>query len=232
MHEFTWFGWVSESVNHHNIHVITGMFVSGCIILAAFIYNRGLKTSLGEIVPGEGVDLKNIFQVTVESLFSLVEGVIGKTAKLYFPLIGGLFIYIFLNNILGIVPGFLPATDNINTTLALGITVFIYYNFIGIRTQGFKNYFKHFLGPVWMMAPLMLVIELISHCVRPMSLGIRLFGNMTGDHVVLGIFSDLVPVLVPVLFLGLGFFVSFIQAFVFSLLTSVYIGLAVAHEDH
>jgi len=133
---------------------------------------------------------------------------------------------------LGLIPGFLPPTDNINTNLAIALTVFVYYHIMGIKAHGVKNYLKHFMGPILWLGPLMIVIELIGHCVRPISLSLRLFGNITGDHLVLGIFSGLVPILVPVVFMALGLFVSFIQAFVFSLLSMIYINLATAHEEH
>ncbi|HCU24920.1 MAG TPA: ATP synthase F0 subunit A [Deltaproteobacteria bacterium] len=147
-------------------------------------------------------------------------------------MIGALFIYIFISNLLGVLPGFLPPTDNISTTLACGLVVFFYFNYIGIKENGFFNYFKHFAGPVIFLAPLMFLIEIIGVVVRPVSLALRLQGNITGDHLVLGIFSDLVPIGVPVLFLALGIFVSFIQAFVFSLLSTIYVGLSLPHEEH
>lgn len=231
MHEFTWFGWISDSVTHYNSHILSGGLVAIFLILCAFLYRRSMKSTEEEIVPSDKVSLKNTMQVIVEGVLSLMRGVIGSDAHLYFPLIGALFIYIFFNNLLGIIPGFLPATENVNTNFACSITVFVYYNYVGIKKHGL-SYFKHFMGPIWWLAWLMLPIELISHAVRPLSLSIRLFGNITGDHVVLGIFSDLVPLIVPVLFLALGIFISFIQAFVFSLLSTVYIGLAVAHEEH
>lgn len=232
MHDFNWIALLSDKINHHNIHIATASFVSILLIVMAILYKLSSGSSKQELIPTGHFNLKNILQASVEGILSLMEGIIGKDAKQYFPLIGTLFIYIFINNLMGIIPGFVPATDNINTTGACAITVFVYYNFIGIRKHGIKNYFKHFMGPVWWLAPLILLIELISHAVRPLSLAIRLFGNITGDHVVLGIFSGLVPLIVPVLFMALGIFVSFIQAFVFSLLSSVYIGLAVAHEEH
>jgi F-type H+-transporting ATPase subunit a len=133
---------------------------------------------------------------------------------------------------MGVIPGFLPPTDNINTTLACGLVVFVYFNYVGIRENGLINYLKHFAGPVVALAPLMLVVELIGICVRPISLALRLFGNITGDHMVFGIFSELVPIGVPILFLALGIFVAFIQAFVFSLLSTIYVALALPHEEH
>jgi F-type H+-transporting ATPase subunit a len=238
-HEFTWFEWFSKSVTQDNLHVYTGAFVAAIIILCALIYKKTLKPIAEEIVPGEKPSLKNLFQITVEGVLGLMEGVIGPDARLYFPLVGTLFIYIFINNLMGTIPGFLPATSNVNTNFACAITVFVYYNYLGIKKQGFKKYLKHFaaVGQLpWFVAifivPLIFSIELISHLIRPLTLTIRLFGNLTGDHIVLGIFSDMVPVLVPVIFMAFGIFISFIQAFVFALLSTVYIGLAVAQEEH
>ncbi|MBI2340319.1 MAG: F0F1 ATP synthase subunit A [Deltaproteobacteria bacterium] len=232
MEEFTWFGWISDKVTHHNIHIFSALLAAALLVFCSLIYRRSFQSVDAELVPTDRVSLKNIFQVAVENILGLIEGIIGHDAKLYLPLIGTLFIYIFVNNLLGIIPGFTPATENVNTNFAMSITVFLYYNYVGIKKQGIKNYLKHFMGPLWMLAPLMFLIELVSHVVRPVSLAVRLFGNITGDHVVLGIFSELVPLIVPVIFFALGIFVSFIQAFVFSLLSTVYIGLAVAHEEH
>lgn len=232
MHEFNWFGWFVESVNHHNIHIYTASFVAALLILMGLVYKKSLKTTDLEVIPTGDASAKNIIQSAVEAIFGMVESIIGHDAKKYFPLIGGIFIYIFVNNLMGIFPGMLPATENINTNLACSLTVFLYYNFVGIKEQGVTNYLKHFMGPIIFLAPLMFVIELISHMVRPVALALRLFGNINGDHLVLGIFSGLVPLGIPVLFLGLGLFVALVQAFVFSLLSTIYIGLSVAHEDH
>ena len=216
-HEFTWLEWLFEGVTPKNIHVYSALIVAFFLIGAALLYKRSLKSAEAELVPSPRLSLKNLFQVTVENVLSLMEGII---------------IYIFVNNMLGSTPGFSSATTNVNTNLACALTVFVYYNYLGIRKQGVVNYFKHFMGPVWWIAPLLLAIELISHIVRPVTLSIRLFANLTGDHIVLGIFSDLVPLILPIVFMAFGIFISFIQAFVFVLLSSVYIGLAVAHEEH
>lgn len=233
MHSFNWLIWLSGgAITHDNMHIVTAALIAVVILTCAALYRLSLKSIDQEIVPDGRVSLKNVMQFSVEKLLEMMEGIMGHDAKHYFPLIGALFIYIFLNNLMGVIPGFVPATDNINTTVACSITVFVFYNVVGIRTQGLKNYIAHFMGPIWWLAWLMLPIELISHLVRPVSLGVRLFGNITGDHMVMGIFSGLVPLVVPVIFMLLGIFVSFIQAFVFSLLSSVYIGLAVAHEEH
>jgi F-type H+-transporting ATPase subunit a len=116
-----------------------------------------------------------------------------------------------------------------NTTLALGLFVFLYYNYAGFKAHGF-GYLKQFFGPVIWLAPLMFIIEVASHVFRPLSLALRLRGNIMGDHIVLGVFSGLVPYLLPVIFYGLGVFVAFMQAFVFCLMTMVYISLSTSHD--
>ncbi|MCC7442236.1 MAG: F0F1 ATP synthase subunit A [Bdellovibrionales bacterium] len=186
----------------------------------------------GGVIPDSKLSYLNFFEIVAERTYGLTESVLGHhDAPRFFPVIGTIFLFIFVQNALGLIPGFLPPTDNLNTTLALGTFVFIYYNYVGLRASGL-SYLKHFLGPVLWLSPLMLIIELISHVVRPLSLGLRLRGNMTGDHMVLAVFSELAPYLVPLIFMGLGLFVCFVQAFVFSLLTMVYISLASAHDDH
>lgn len=230
MHGFTWAQLFWEGVDHYNVHMIYATFVVIVLAIVALLVHFKLKNTQARLIPESKGSLTNLMEVIVEQILSMMEGVVGKNAPKYFPLIGSLFVYIFTCNMLSIIPGFLPPTDNINTNLACSLTVFVYYNVVGFREHGL-GYLKHFMGPIVWLGPLMLLIELIGHCVRPISLSLRLFGNITGDHLVLGIFSDLVPVLVPVIFLGLGVFVAFIQAFVFSLLSLIYIGLATEHEE-
>lgn len=231
-HHFTWLGFFShEKIHEHNIHIFTAMLIVFFLMVATLLISKKLRRTEERIIPESKTTLTNIFETSVESILELMESIIGHDAEKYFPLIGSVFIYVFLCNLMGIIPGFLPPTDNINTNLAISLTVFVYYNVMGVKAHGLKNYLKHFLGPILWLGPLVGVIEIIGHAVRPISLSLRLFGNITGDHLVLGIFSDLVPVFVPVAFLALGLFVSFIQAFVFSLLSTIYIGLATAHEE-
>ncbi|MDX1386846.1 MAG: F0F1 ATP synthase subunit A [bacterium] len=231
MGHFSWLGHLFQ-FDHHHVHIPHTIFTMAILIFLGLIVYLRLRKTEKALIPNGKMGVSSIFEVACQNILGLMEGIIGPTAKSYFPLVGGLFIYIFLNNLLGVIPGFLPPTDNINTTLALGVIVFFYFNYVGIKTQGLWPYLKHFGGPIAFLAPLMFVIEMIGILVRPVSLGLRLFGNMTGDHLVLGIFSDLVPVIVPILFLVLGIFVSFIQAFVFALLTTIYISLSLPHEEH
>lgn len=241
---FLWFSWLNENIDHHNIHVLHGLVVFLVLAVAAILYKASLKTVEEEIIPEKKFGLKNLMQVTVEGLYQIIKGVIPHHTADYFPLLATLFIYILCCNLMGVFPGVLPPTENISTNLAVALTVFVYYNAVGIRRQGFSNYMAHFFGPslgkglgmnllrFGFLAPLMFVIELISHSVRPVSLSLRLFGNINGDHRVLSTFSDLAPLVVPVIFLAFGIFVAFIQAFVFTLLSSIYVALAVESHDH
>jgi len=190
------------------------------------------------LVPDGTLTPRNGFELFTEAILDMCRGVLGKEAERYFPLIAGLFLYIFVSNILGIFPGFLPPTDQLNTNIPMALVIFLVYNIAGLIRQGPVGYMKHFMGPVLWLAPLMFVVEVVSHLVRPASLSIRLYGNIMGDHTVLDIFMNTLPETlssllgfgVPVVFLALGIFVCFIQAFVFSLLSVLYIGLAVAHD--
>lgn len=220
-------------VVHLPEHVITLIFVSLLILTMGLFYRTQLSKVGNIVIPDRGVTLRNMLEAYGQFIYKQCCSIIGeKDGPKYFGFIGILFIFILFNNLIGLIPGFLPPTENLNTTLALGVLSFVYYNIQGCRAQGVVNYLKHFAGPLWYMAILVFPIEIISNAVRPLSLAFRLRGNMFGDHLVLGIFSGLMPYVVPVIFMVLGLLVSFIQAFVFSVLTMVYISLAVAHHDH
>lgn len=224
-HGFTWFNLIPGLP----VTVAGGLLVFIIIAVLSFLFKLAVQRKKDFLIPEKKVSILSIFDWAVEKLLSLSETVMGHNGEKFFPLLGALFIYIFISNLLGLIPGFLPPTDNVNTNAACALTIFVFYNYQGFKAHGVK-YLKHFMGPVWWLAPIFVVIELISHLVRPASLSIRLFGNISGDHMVLGIFSHLVPLGVPVIFLFLGLFVSFIQAFVFTLLSMVYISLATAHD--
>lgn len=227
-----WGELLSHKITSKNIDIFNGLVVFLVILTFSVLYRLSLKSVAMEIVPDGSVSIKNIFQVAVESLINLIKGVIPHHGEDYFPLIGAIFIYVFISNLLGLFPGFAPPSKNLSANLAIGLSVFAYYNFMGVRRVGLKTYLAHFMGPVWWMAPILFVIELISHCIRPLSLSLRLFGNINGDHLVLEVFSGLVPLFVPIIFLAFGIFVSFIQAYVFTLLSTIYVALAVETHDH
>ena len=227
-HGFTWYG-ATPLAGVIPIHVFHAIFSLLLIILFAWRIRASLKKARDPLVPDTKFSARNIFELVVQATSGQLRAIIGPTGDKYITLIGGLFIFIFFCNIIAIVPGFVPATDNLNTNLAMSLMVFVVYNYYGFKEHG-VSYLKQFTGPILWLAPLMFLIEVLSHLFRPMSLSIRLFGNMFGDHMVLGIFSDLVPLVVPVIFMILGIVVSTIQAFVFAVLTTVYIALAVSHD--
>ncbi len=216
--------------NHVGMTLIVSILLVGMTWVARSQLVQVMQSEEGGLIPEQKLTYRNFFEIIAESLFRLTESVIGHhDAPRYFPIIGSLFVFIFVSNIVGLIPAFLPPTDNLNTTLALGLFVFIYYNYTGFKTHGL-SYFKQFFGPVLWLAPLMFVIEVASHLFRPLSLALRLRGNIMGDHIVLTVFSGLVPYLLPVIFYGLGVFVAFMQAFVFCLMTMVYISLSTSHD--
>jgi F-type H+-transporting ATPase subunit a len=231
---FTWLSQLEHSL-HIDEHILTFFFVTLVFFVIGFTYkskiaNLGVESA---VIPDNGNSFRNFIEGLAEWLYNLAVSIMGEEqTKRFFPMIGTMFLFVFISNSIGLFPGFLPPTSNINTTLALGLFVFIYYNYHGIRVQGFVGHIKHFMGPVWYLSPLIFVIEIISHGVRPLSLALRLRGNMEGDHIVLSIFSDLVPIAIPIIFLCIGLFVCFMQAFVFTILTMVYIGLATETHDH
>ena len=232
---FTWLGGFSKSIGLYE-HTVTMIFTSIIFVIGGLLFRVKAKTVDESLIPDKGISFRNIIEAIGDFIYTLAKNTMGdKAAKDYFPLMIFYFTFVFLNNIIGLIPGFLPPTENFNTGLALGLVIFIYYNAMGIKVQGLVGHIKHFAGPMLAMAPLIFVLEIISHAMRPLTLGLRIRGNMLGDHTVLAIFSDLVPYIVPIPFYILGMFVCFMQAFVFTLLSMVYISMAVEthdHEDH
>lgn len=235
-HGFNWLSFIPGFDVHHYGHVLMTVAVMLLIVFAALIARAQLSSALKRedegLVPDSKLTFRNLFEIIAEKLYALAETVMGKeNAKRYFTIVGALFVFIFVSNFFGLIPGFLPPTDNLNTTLALGTFVFLYYNWVGLRENGLA-YLKHFAGPIIWLAPLILIVEIASHIFRPISLALRLRGNIMGDHIVLGIFNDLTPYIFPIVFYAIGLFVALVQAFVFCLMTMVYISLSATHEEH
>jgi len=216
-------------------HVSNGILISLIILLLAVLGTSKLKRgemSDDDLVPDAKLTIRNLLELMVTGIRGIMKDSLGAAAPKFLYLIGAFAFFILFSNLSGLVPGFMPPTDNINTTLALALVVFISYNAYGIKEHGVVKYAAHFCGPFWWLAWLMLPIEIISHFARPMSLCLRLFGNIMGDHLVGAIFFMLAPLVVPVFTSVLGLFVSFVQTFVFILLAMVYISGAIAHEEH
>jgi F-type H+-transporting ATPase subunit a len=203
--------------------------VTTLVLALAWAARRGLERATDPTIPDGRLTARDALEMITTFIADLAESVIGHGAERYVPFFGSLFLFILFANLIGLVPGFTPPTDSFNTTVGLGAVSFLVYNYYGIREHGVR-YVKQFLGPVALLAPLMLIVELFSHMFRPLSLAIRLYGNMFADHLVLGIFTDLTKLVIPVIFYMLGAFVCLVQAFVFTLLSMVYVALAVSHE--
>ena len=221
---FTWFGALGLPDK-----IATSGLVAVLLVVFALSVRRRLVVTESAIAPEDGITRRNLAEVLVEAISGLAEGVIGHGAERYVPLLGTFFVFILVCNLIGFVPGFSPPTSDFNITFGLGVVSFLAYHVYGVREHGAK-YVKQFLGSVVFLMPLMLVVDLFGHVFRPISLGIRLFANMFADHQVVEIFTGLTRLGVPVVFYLLGAFVAVVQAFVFTMLSAIYIALAISHE--
>lgn len=219
-------------------HVVFGFVSAAIVIVLAAIARRKYSNRDDALVPEGKLSIRNFFEVIFDAVYNMMSDMMGeKHAKRYFPIIATLAAFILISNLMGLVPGLIPPTQNLNTNIGPAVIVFLVYNAAGLRENGF-GHIKHMMGPVLLLAPLIFMIEVVGHIARPVSLGIRLTGNMTGDHMVLGVFGGLaealmgLPLLFPIPILFLGLLVSIIQTVVFCLLSAVYIALSVAHEEH
>src|SRR5438132_7805920 len=208
----------------------TIMFILACILSVILIWI--LKGRLSEDEPGHG---QQTLEVGVLAVRSMLEDIVGPHGLQYFPVVMTFGVLILISNLMGMFPLFMSPTSATSVTFALGLSSFIYYNYIGIRENGLFGHLKHFAGPIWWIAPLIFSIELISNLIRPFTLGIRLFANMFADEKVLDTIAHLVPGvtywLVPILLMPLSLFVAFIQTFVFVLLSQLYLS-EVSHAPH
>lgn len=213
-------------------HLAGSIFVLILLLLLSLIVVGKLRNTDKALIPEEQFSFRTFVELVVSATYGMMSDMMGpKAAKYFLPLIGTCAFLIFFSNAIGLVPGFLPPTDNVNTTAAYAIIIFFATHIYGVKEHGLA-YFKHFLGPIWWLAPLMLPIEIVSHIVRPVTLAVRLAANMTADHLVLTIFLGLVPFLVPIPMYMLGVIVVTVQTLVFCLLSTVYISMAIAHEEH
>jgi F-type H+-transporting ATPase subunit a len=211
-----------------------------CVLLFAILAGVAFRSATARggreaIVPPSKLTLRNLLEMFTDAVLSVGNGVMGEqNARRFLPLIGTLAFFIFFSNLFALVPGFAPPTATLKTNVGLALTVFVMTHVYGFMYNG-VGYLKKFLGhaPIW-LAPLMVPIELVSHLARPLSLSLRLLGNMAADHKVVAAFFMLVPLIVPVPFLILGVLVVIIQTMVFCLLSMVYIQGAVEpeHGDH
>ncbi|MBU4120440.1 MAG: F0F1 ATP synthase subunit A [Proteobacteria bacterium] len=211
--------WLKE---HHLVVVSYSWFVVAMLALCSFLATRRMN-----MLPGR---FQNVMEAVLGGFDDLLVETMGPEGRKFFPLIATLGLYILTSNLLGLLPGFESPTANLNTTVSMAVVVFVMTHVVGIRIHGFK-YVKHFMGPVWWLTPIMMPIEIISHLSRPLSLSVRLFGNIMGEDIVLAVVILLVPFLVPLPVFVLMIFTSIIQTLVFMLLTMMYIAGAM-EEAH
>jgi F-type H+-transporting ATPase subunit a len=205
-------------------HVIMALLVAGVVAALLIAVRRRLSLDRPSA-------MQQVLELLLSGLRNLTEDVIGHGhGAAFVPFVAALAFFIFLSNIFGLIFFLQPPTSNTSTTFALSITAFLFYNIVGIARLGPITYARHFVGPVWWLFPLMVPLEIISHLARVLSLALRLFGNIFGEHTATGIFVGLVPFLVPWPMMGLGILGATIQTFIFVMLTTVYISGAIAHE--
>ena len=221
---FTFFGVISH--NHAFIYMTHMLLAAGIVIMLAKMATKSMK-----VVP---TGAQNFFEAYLGGVLAMGADVMGREeARRYLPLVATIGMFVAVANIIGIVPGFEAPSAFLDFTLALALVVFFYYNYEGIRRNGVVTYFKHFLGPVWWLYWLMFPIEIVSHISRIISLSFRLFGNVKGDDMFLMVILMLAPWLLPMIPFALLSFMALLQAFIFMMLTYVYLGGAVQiAEDH
>jgi F-type H+-transporting ATPase subunit a len=232
-----------EHATHLPWFLWSALFAGLLLLATGWLVRARLTAADGGLIPDEGLSLRNAVEILVEMLVKLSEDNMGPNWRRYFPFIGTIFMFILISNWLGLFPLFEGATSHANTTWAWATISLVLHQYVGIREHGF-GYINHFLGPslydlkvggrtyhLRLLAPIYAPIELVSHLSRVFTLAVRLLANMFADHTVVAMWLMLVPAVVPALFMGLGFFIGFLQAFVFAMLSMIYIGLAL-EEAH
>jgi F-type H+-transporting ATPase subunit a len=196
------------------------------VVLFMLVFFGFLKTRLSVDKPGK---IQHTFEVVYEFVHASAEEIVGHGGAKYTAFFGTIFLFILFLNVIGLIPGFESPTTVTQVPLGLAVATFLFYHATGLRANG-GGYIKQFLGPMLLLAPLMLPIEIISHFARPLSLTVRLFANMFAGEQVYVTFLGLTKLVIPVMFIGLHLFVSVLQAYIFMLLAMVYVGGAVSHE--
>ncbi len=230
-HGFQWVNLI-HGVEEHNLNtLVTSVLVLFLIWFVGGLAKKSLERDPG--VPADRFGPQALFELVIEFLTNIVRSIIPHHPERYFWLLGSVFVFVLFNNLIGLVPGFTPPTGDPHTNVAVALVVFFAYHYYGIKENG-VGYIRQFTGPfkgvMLVFSVLMVPIELIGHIFRPVTLTVRLYANMLADHTTVANFTDLTKFAVPSIFLGLGLLVCLIQAFVFFILSTVYIGLAVSHD--
>ena len=224
--------------------VLQAVALAGCILVAAGVtVRRQLVAGDRGILPDEGVSVRNVLELLVAWLADMARSVMGDEYRRYFPIVGTIFFFVLVSNLMGLVPGIGGSTSDVSVTTAWALISFAVYNYVGIKTHRWK-YIYQFMGPsllewkiggkvfhVRLLAPVFLPLEIVLHLARILTLSVRLLANMFADHTIIAVWIALVPIAIPAIFMGLGLLIAFLQAFVFALLTMIYVGMAL-EEPH
>ncbi|HMA53988.1 MAG TPA: F0F1 ATP synthase subunit A [Acidobacteriota bacterium] len=209
------------------LHAVPDYLVMVFIVAVLLVVLLALASRKPAIVPGAR---QSIAEMIIQMFEGLIVDTVGPEGRKYLPVVATVGLFVFSCNMIGLIPGFMSPTSKLNVTLGCALVVFFYYHAQGVKAQGLK-YFKHFMGPIPALAPLMIPIEVISHFSRPVSLSMRLFGNIFAEELLIVIMASIIPFFLPLPFMAVAIFTAVIQSFVFVLLSCIYISGAVAHEE-
>jgi len=209
-------------------HLVPDYIVMVLFVVILLIVVFGLASRKLSLVPSKR---QSVLEMIIQIFEGQIVDIIGEQGKKFLPLIATIGIFIFTCNMLGLVPGFMSPTSKLNVTLGCAMVVFIYYHWQGMKAQGVLKYLKQFMGPIAALAPLLIPIEIISHFSRPVSLSMRLFGNIFAEEMLIMIMASIIPFFLPLPFMAVAIFTAVIQSFVFVLLSCIYISGAIAGEE-
>jgi F-type H+-transporting ATPase subunit a len=211
------------------VPTVGALFVTFLMVMIGLAYSKAVAAS-SSVVPDGKFSLRYIVEAALDMVQGLAKDNCGTHWREHITFLAALFFFILVSNLSGLVPGFPPPTLKMETNVAMGLFAFVVYNWAGIKEHGAGGYLKTFLGPVAFIAPLFFMIEMVSHASRPFSLGLRLAGNIFGDHTLLTVFTSLSYLVLPAALTFFGLLVAIVQSFVFTLLTGIYISMAMSHD--
>jgi F-type H+-transporting ATPase subunit a len=209
-------------------HLVPDYIVMSLIVMTFLMLFFGLASRKVTLVPSRR---QSALELIIQTFEGLIADIIGPEGKRYLSLVATVGLFVFSCNMLGLVPGFMSPTSKLNVTVGCALVVFVYYHWQGIKAQGLLKYLKHFMGPIPALAPLLVPIEVISHFSRPVSLSMRLFGNIFSEELLIVIIASIIPFFLPLPFMAVAIFTAVVQSFVFVLLSCIYIAGAVSHEE-
>ena len=230
-HQISFYGMIAEHFGLAEMWVATigALFATVLLLVIGLKFKSELASAGTNVAPSGQFSLRFLIEGLLEFVLGIAKDNCGEAYRRFYPFLAALFLFILTCNLTGLIPGFPPPTESMDTNVAMGLIVLVVYNFAGLKEHG-AGYIKHFLGPVAFIAPLYFCIEIVSHLSRPLSLGLRLMGNIFGDHTLLGVFTSLSYIILPALLMFFGLLVAVVQSFVFTLLTGIYISMAISHD--